>query len=92
MKPKRIFLSILVCIILGCAKENVIQNDNNKEAITRAQENDERPFYYYSGEKIFLTERTDKMLIQLAPNTSKEQFQAIANSKIAPLSKKLICR
>ena len=37
-------------------------------------------YYYYQGEKIYLTERTDKMFIKLSENADKQKLLSIINA------------
>ncbi len=56
-------VSLSLLVLFSCAKQDLIPEDAEKtELITRSQQED-RPFYYYFGEKIYLTEQTDKVLI-----------------------------
>ena len=37
-------------------------------------------FYYYSGEKVFLPQATDKIILKFAPDAGREQLLAIVGS------------
>ena len=44
------------------------------------QEKASEHFYYYSGEKIFLKQKTNKILLSFAPNANTEQVRSLISS------------
>jgi hypothetical protein len=41
------------------------------------------PFYYYQGEKIFLTEKTEKIFLKLATNADKASLLSFIRADLA---------
>ncbi len=67
MKTKIVLVAFLVGSLFltsGCTKSDLDLNENRETPSLITRGDVERPFYYYFGEKIYLTERTDKVLIQ----------------------------
>jgi len=71
MKTKFLILAAFLLIVAG-----MIYSCSEKEEC----ENSEDFFYYYEGEKIFLTQIRNKILLKFSPSVAKEQILAIINS------------
>ena len=92
MKRKKGFwiATSILCLFCACTKQDLDLNASETEATTRALEEEDVFYYYgYENKKIFLREIKDRIFVKFAPDATREQFQAVANNKIAPLSKKL---
>jgi len=75
MKDKILLAIALLCLtIFSSCKEEIKEDFDPPPA--------EQVYYYYKGEKVFLTQRIDKIYITFVPNTTKEQFFSIINNNI----------
>jgi hypothetical protein len=64
MKKRFFILSVFICGFLSL----------------QAQQKSKEEFYYYQGEKIFLTERTDKIFLKLTKGANKASMLALIRS------------
>jgi len=65
---KSIFIIITV-VLFGLSFSSVQQENDN--------------FYYYQGEKIFLQQRKEVIVLKFAPNASREQLSAIVGRDVS---------